>query len=299
MTKKKCDKLLNNRLLLILSPERSGSTLLSVLLGAHSHVIAPPEMHLLAYPDFGSWRQGYPSAIESLRFIMTSLDLPNDKTIIEKQFAGWLTKEIYYWLFEHSNRSSLIIVDKTPRYSRELSTLQRAESLNPFFIWLIRHPLGVAASRMSIQVRRRRSLNKYIIPKVKFPFFLVKSRLSRRKELLRQVAYWIDVNERIELFLEGIPTSRYCRVYFEELVRSPHNVINKICKNLELEFEPAMINVRRNVPSSLKWGLGDEKILTCKTIDSSIADSWKRFCSERILDGRTFNLMETLGVIRS
>ena len=36
-------------LVVILSTERSGSTLLSVMLGAHAQILAPPELHLLRY----------------------------------------------------------------------------------------------------------------------------------------------------------------------------------------------------------------------------------------------------------
>jgi LPS sulfotransferase NodH len=58
------------RFLFILSTERSGSTLLSVLLGAHHNVIAPPELHLQAYSTFDEWRQQYPSAMKSLCFLL-------------------------------------------------------------------------------------------------------------------------------------------------------------------------------------------------------------------------------------
>ncbi|HET9061852.1 MAG TPA: hypothetical protein VFO62_01060, partial [Candidatus Binatia bacterium] len=55
----------NPRLLFILSTERSGSTLLSLALGANERHVSPPEMHLLAYPTFDAWYADYPSAMLS------------------------------------------------------------------------------------------------------------------------------------------------------------------------------------------------------------------------------------------
>ncbi len=41
----------SGRLCVILCTERSGSTLLSVLLGGHPRVVAPPETHLFRWAD--------------------------------------------------------------------------------------------------------------------------------------------------------------------------------------------------------------------------------------------------------
>ena len=39
-------------LVLVLCPERSGSTLLATMLGANPAIVAPPELFLLRYPGF-------------------------------------------------------------------------------------------------------------------------------------------------------------------------------------------------------------------------------------------------------
>lgn len=288
---------LNKRLLLILSPERSGSTLLSVMLGGHSKIIAPPEMHLLAYSNFESWRNEYPLAMRSLCYLLTTLGFQYDEKTIEKVFADKSPEEIYSWLIARSKKTSFVIVDKTPRYSREQTTLQMAEALKPFYIWLIRHPLGVAASQISLQLERRRSLNKRLFARVKFPAFLARSRFRRREEVLRQVAYWVDVNERIESFLKGVPKDRHNIVHYEELVHIPQAVMDKVCEALGLEFETDMINPCGNLPGPLQRGLGDEKILTHKTIDASVADRWKQHYDEGFLNGRTREVMKRLCVL--
>lgn len=289
---------LGGRLVLILSPERSGSTLLSFMLGGHSRIIAPPEMHLLAYPDFDAWRQGYPQAVKSLCFLMESLNLPYEEKAVEKEFAGWTPEAIYRRLLTQCEVSRFI-VDKTPRYSRDLAILQRAETLQPFYIWLIRHPLGVAASQIDLQLKWRREANAQLAWRLKYPLYLIRAALRRRSEVRRQVAYWAEVNERIGSFLKGIPEERHCMVHYERLVRDPQGVMTGLCKAMGLGFEPAMLDPRANVPSAMQWDLGDGKVLERKTIDPAAADSWRRTYAESLLDQRTLDLMQRLGVVFS
>lgn len=289
---------LGGRMVLILSPERSGSTLLSFMLGGHSRIIAPPEMHLLAYPDFDAWRQGYPQAIKSLCFLLERLNLPCEEKAVEKEFAGWTPEAIYRRLIAQCE-ASRFIVDKTPRYSRDLAILQRAETLQPFYIWLIRHPLAVAASQIDLQLKWRRDENVRLIKRLKYPLFLVIFALLRRREARRQVAYWADLNERIGSFLKGIPADRHCMVHYEQLVRDPRGILTGLCKAMGLGFEPAMLDPRANVPSAMQWDLGDGKVLERKTIDPAAADSWRRTYAESLLDQRTLDLMQRLGVVFS
>lgn len=79
------------RFLRILSTERLGSARLSIMLGAHSRVIAPPELHLLAYPPFDAWRQQYPAALQSLGFLLAACGLSSDEKQVEQQFMDWTT----------------------------------------------------------------------------------------------------------------------------------------------------------------------------------------------------------------
>ena len=289
---------LGGRMVLILSPERSGSTLLSFMLGGHSRIIAPPEMHLLAYPDFDAWRQDYPQAMKSLCFLMESLNLPYEEKAVEKEFAGWTPEAIYRRLLTQCE-ASRFIVDKTPRYSRDLAILQRAETLQPFYIWLIRHPLAVAASQIDLQLMMRREQNTELVRRLKYPLFLLVFGLRRRGEARRQVAYWAEVNERIGSFLKGIPADRHCMVHYERLVCDPRGVMTGLCKAMGLGFEQAMLDPRANVPSAMQWDLGDGKVLERKTIDPAAADSWRRTYDESLLDQRTLDLMREIGVVTS
>lgn len=289
---------LGGRMVLILSPERSGSTLLSFMLGGHSRIIAPPEMHLLAYPDFDAWRRDYPRAIKSLCFLLERLNLPCEEKAVEKEFAGWTPEAIYRRLLAQCE-ASRFIVDKTPRYSRDLAILQRAETLQPFYIWLIRHPLAVAASQINLQLKRRRDENVRLIKRLKYPLFRAIFALLRRGEARRQVAYWADLNERIGSSLAGIPDHHRYTVYYEQLVRDPLGVMTGVCDALGIELETAMLNPRGNIPPALESPLGDGKILEREKIDPAAADSWRKHYDESLLDQRTLDLMRKIGVVTS
>jgi hypothetical protein len=56
----------DRRLILILSSERSGSTLTRVVLGAHNGIVAPQEMFLLRYPDYATFKAQKAVALESV-----------------------------------------------------------------------------------------------------------------------------------------------------------------------------------------------------------------------------------------
>src|SRR6185369_1189200 len=49
----------NRRALFILSPPRSGSTLLRVMLAGHPHLFAPPELELLSFNDLRERRAAF------------------------------------------------------------------------------------------------------------------------------------------------------------------------------------------------------------------------------------------------
>src|SRR3979409_2802780 len=50
----------NRRAVLVLSPPRSGSTLLRVMLGGHPELFAPPELELLAFSTLAERQGGLP-----------------------------------------------------------------------------------------------------------------------------------------------------------------------------------------------------------------------------------------------
>lgn len=77
-----------SRLIIVLSSERSGSTLLRVMLGEHSRIITAQEMFLLRYADFDLWQARKPVAMESILEFFVLLGQPMSEAAIDAACRG-------------------------------------------------------------------------------------------------------------------------------------------------------------------------------------------------------------------
>jgi LPS sulfotransferase NodH len=275
----------DSRFIFILSTERSGSTLLSVMLGGHGRVVAPPELHLMAYRTVGEWLQQYPTAIKSLDFLFAACGLTMDREALEKTFAGSTPESLYRWLLAQASHRPRIIVDKTPKYARDIAALRRIETLEPLYVWLLRHPLGVAISQIDLRLQKRKQRNTELAARIKYPMFRIRASIGKREAVRKEVAYWALVNTQIEGFLSTIPPERKHRVHFEQLVKEPSSVMDGLCRWLDIPFEASMLDPGGHIPvAALDPTLADPKLPSHRTIDATVADSWRERCSERLLN---------------
>jgi LPS sulfotransferase NodH len=288
----------NPRLLFILSTERSGSTLLSLALGANERHVSPPEMHLLAYPTFDAWCEDYPSAMLSLRFLLRSCGDEASETEIRSRFSGWRSEDVYRWVLTNRLGDDKVFIDKTPKYGRDGNVLTRIETLAPRYIWLVRHPLGVASSQIELREARRAAKTAGLIDRLKQPLRALRARLNRRRMIEEEVAYWKAVHANIERFLAGVDPARWRRVSFERFVADPEAVLRELCAWLGSEFRQQMLEPGEHVPREMRPELGDPKIYRRQRIDASAAGAWKRHISEEILDAESRELIERWGVGR-
>jgi len=291
----------HGRLLLVLSPERSGSTLLSAMLGAHSAIVAPPELFLLRYA-VDSWQRDKVEAYASFRWLLQRVgEATDDRTVVE-QFRGRSTLDLYRWLLCRIGPGH-VLVDKTPAYGRDAAVLARAEELSPAYVWLVRHPLGVANSWIERRRARRWRIGGRLGTAAAVRLARARGKLARRVNMFLDqravdaaLARWCAVHETIASFLEDVPRDRIRRVAYEELVRSPQPTLEALCAWLNVAFEPAMLEPWQHLPDALTWGVGDGLIRSHDSIRASRADTWREHLDERRLDPRTRALMKRLGV---
>jgi len=286
----------NARLVFLLSAERSGSTLLSLTLGANPRHVVPPELHLLAYATFEDWRREYPDALESLRFVLRACDIDADDDEMDRAFAGWTPGSVYEWLLNGRLRGDRVLVDKTPKYAREPAILERLESLRPHYIWLVRHPLGVAASQIALRRARRERGASGWIDRAKLPLARMRDNLLMTPMVRDEIGYWRDLNSNIESFLSGVDDSRWMHVSYERFVRDPEPVLRDLSAWLGSRFDPAMLSPQNHVPGEMTATTGDPKIRTHRKIDPTVADGWRGQVSESLLDDVTRALMKRWGV---
>lgn len=280
-----------SRLIFILSSERSGSTLLRVMLGEHSRIVAPAELFLLRYPDYRTWRENKPEAMDSLTELFQLVGKSTTPKEIDVACRGMDTLRIYEWLFDALGPDQLL-VDKTPAYANRLETLQRTLLLSPFYVWLIRHPLGVIDSHVRLKRRALsgvRRLRRRLHEGIESLTDQGMTKLARQRE-----SKWVQQNTNIRTFLSSVPNARKHVVRFEDIVTAPDPTLTALCEAMGLSFEPRMVTPHTK-KRTMKPGIGDPNFDTHSRVDSEPAHGWTRRLSESSLARETLSLMREIG----
>jgi hypothetical protein len=281
----------------ILTPPRSGSTLLRVMLAGHPRLFAPPEMHLLSFNTLGQRRavrlQGgqigfWEGTIRALMEI-NGCDVEQATRIMEGYEEQRLSTQQFYrrmqeWIGDR------MLVDKSIFYALNLDILRRAEAdfAEAKYIHLVRHPYGMI-----------RSFEEARLDRVMFR--------DRHGFTVRELAelIWTISHENILEFLKAVPAPRQHRVSFEALVREPREVMEGICQFLGLAFEAEMLEPYKDPQRRMTDGIhresrmiGDVKFHEHRGIEAKVADQWKQEYREDFLGDITWRLAASLGYER-
>ncbi len=285
----------NRRMIFVLSSPRSGSTLLRVMLAGNPALFAPPELHLLTYPDMARRKQalaneqnaqlltGTIRAVMQLRGVEAEVAT---RYLEECEAAAMPVHAFYARLLEEAGERWLI--DKSPTYPMrpEFLTRMEAEFDAPLYLHLVRHPCGMIKSFEDGKMEQ-------LVP------FMRESDFSRRQ--LAELG-WLLTNGNIRHFLENIPAERQMRVQYEALVRNPRSVMEAVCGFFRVPFEAAMLRPYDDQGSRMTDGLrmasefsGDLKFHLHAGIEPGAADRWRRTLSEAGLGEPTRELAAALG----
>ncbi|HEX9942196.1 MAG TPA: amino acid adenylation domain-containing protein [Thermoanaerobaculia bacterium] len=283
----------NPRAVLLLSPPRSGSTLLRVLLAGNLRLFAPPELELLSFDTLAERRDAFAGRdafwLEGLiRAVMQArgVDAGAARALVEEgEAAGWTTQRFYGRLQEWIG--DRLLVDKTPSYALDPGNLERAEETfeEPLYIHLLRHPCGMIRSFEEAKLDQL--------------FFRHPHSLSRRR---LAEALWDVSHENVLGFLARVPAERWTRVSFEELLRDPEPVLRGLCQFLGVPFDPGMLEPYADASSRMTDGihresrmLGDVKFHQHTGMDAAVADRWRGEIDEAALGEPTRELAVRLG----
>ena len=284
------------RALFILSPPRSGSTLLRVLLAGHPGLFAPPELELLGFNTLGErraafsgryafWAEGLVRAVMELAAASAE---QADATVAAWEARDLAVCELYAEL--EARLGGRLLVDKTPSYALDPATLARAEEdfEEPLYLHLLRHPHGMIRS--------------FVQARLDQVFFRAPHAYPRRTlaELI-----WLASQRHIQAHLAGVPAGRRLTLRFEDLVRAPEAEMRRVCAFLGLDFHPALLDPyeaggRRMTDGvhALSKMLGDVKFHEHSAIDASVAESWQEDLAEDFLGEPTWQTAEELGYPR-
>jgi hypothetical protein len=256
-------------IIFILSPPRSGSTLLRVMLAGHPELFAPPELHLLKFASMEEREERLNDALWNglQETLMALLQINADESaalIDEMEDEDLWIYEVYAFLQSHLGDRTL--VDKSPDYGRRLKTLQRAETIfrGAKYIHLIRHPYAVIESCVK---NLPNIFGEKLGGKPGNPYDLAEEG-------------WRLNHQNILTFATQLQPEQYHALYYEELVRQPEQEMRRLCQFLEIPFTSNLINpyegqrMTKGVDSDSS--IGDPKFITFNTINPSRAEAWRQ-----------------------
>lgn len=285
----------NKRAVFILSPPRSGSTLLRVMMAGNSSLLAPPELHLLSYPTLADRHADLNKEHVShlldgtVRALMQTRDWSAEqaRALIEDcKNQGMSTHEFFGVLQE--GIGDKLLVDKTPTYAFSLDILRQAEACfdNPLYVHLTRHPCGMI-----------RSYTESNLPRM-MPMMMRASEFST--EAVAEIT-WLLTNRNILQFGETVPSDRWLPLSYEHIVSQPEQAMRTLCEFMDVDYEPDMIDPYRDSQSRMTDGVdssskmsGDLKFHLHSQIDPAAATRWKQFMSEDQLGEPTLELASRL-----
>ncbi|GEM_PF-1247716 len=275
----------------ILSPPRSGSTLLRVMMAGNENLFAPPELDLLSYTDLRERKEAlsgnYSLWLESL--IRVVMELKNcsaeeaEEIINRFESQNLGVKEFYEiiqnWLGERK------LVDKTPSYSLDINILNRMENwfTDAKYIHLVRNPYASVYSFLEANLDQN--------------FFRYAHNFGRR-ELAEMI--WTVSHKNILNFLKNIPGKRQFLVKFEDLVLNPDIQMRKICEFLEIEYNEEMIkpyhgNKMTEPVKETSQMVGDFKFYLHNNINPKVIDRWKKYHKNDFLNDKAVDISKYFG----
>ncbi len=210
---------MQDRLVFLIGSPRSGSTLLSRVLGAHSAIFAPEEPHLITPMA----HLGFYDAVESAPYdpIITRTAaralvdaLPGGETDYLDALRAY-SDRLYAGLFEGAGEASLLL-DKTPAYALSLDFLAKLYP-DAKYVVLTRHPVAVWSSFVD-------------------SFFDGDDAVAHEHNPL--VERYVPAIAR---FLRTTNVS-FHRVHYENLVQEPEESARRLCEFLGIDFEPGMVD---------------------------------------------------------
>ena len=281
------------RALFVLSPPRSGSTLLRVVLAGHAQLFAPPELELLGFADMaerrGTHTDGLALYLEgTIRALMEleGCDADAARSLIAP-FEDESRSVFSFYRELQSRLAGRILVDKTPSYALHREALERAELYfdEPLYIHLHRHPCGMI-----------RSFEKASLEQI---FFRHAHEYGSREvaELI-----WLHGHRVIGSFLDQIPAERWINVSFEALTRRPREQVERICSFIGVPVAEDMLQPYAERGSRMSDGIhaesrmiGDARFHEHSGIEAQVAERWRSEYREEDLGEPTRAMATSLG----
>ncbi len=273
-----------------MSPPRSGSTLLRVMLEGHEKLFSPPELDLLSFntlkerkeklsSNYSLWLEATIRAIMELK----NCNVDEAKNIMNNYESEDISIKDFYNKLQNwaGNR---ILVDKTPTYALDKNILQRIEKYfeNPLYIHLTRNHYA--------------SIYSFIEAELDKNFFRYEHSFNRR-ELAELI--WMFSHQNIIEFLQHVPKERQIRIKFEDLINDTENEMIRLSGFLGIEYKENLIQPyqgkRMTDPINQNSQMvGDFKFYLRNKIDPNVTQRWKNYHKVDFLSDTVIKLAKNL-----
>lgn len=270
----------------VLSSPRSGSTLLRVMLAGHAALFSPPELHLLPFATMGERARFLDGTHLGEGLQRALMALPDDGTGAAASIDEWVRRDlpirdVYAELQRRAG--SRILIDKSPSYAVRGEILTRAERLfrGARYIHLVRHPYAVIESFVRLRMDK-----------------LLGAGERDPRAIAEEI--WTASNRNILDTVRTAAPDRYHRVYYEDLVRNPREILTRCCEFLGVPFDEAVLTPYAGErmtggAHSVSLSVGDPDFLKHDDIDVHLGDKWREIDLGRPLQAQARSLAAEFG----
>ena len=224
--------------LIILSPPRSFSSVVSTMIGEHPQLYGFPELHLFAGNTLDDLiareaRRGHPAPPGLIRTLAQELyGAQTQKTVTMaiawfRQRKDWSAKRLFDYVLELV--SPKIGVEKSPVTASSFKNLERAYAWFPkaYYLHLTRHPVS---ARSSIKEHRELQRDRQA------------TRAASGKFEVDSLMVWYDMHKRIVRFLNTLPAGQWMRLKGEDVLSNPEVYLPQIAEWMGLRTDHAAID---------------------------------------------------------
>ena len=263
------------------------------MLAGHPHLFAASELQLLGFntlrerkaafiDKYSAWLEGTVRAIMEIK----DCDADEAKRVMHQyEEQGYTTKAFYRVLQEWINNR--ILVDKSPSYAFDFETLKKAERgfENAHYIHLVRHPYTTVRSFESMHMDQILFLRDH-------PFTT-----RQLGELI-----WTISHQNILKFLQDVPENRQFRLTFENLTHQPQEMMEAMCRVLDLEYHPDLLQPYKDMQKKMTDGIypastpmDDTRFHEHRGINPQVAERWRQVRTDNFLGDITWQVAISLG----
>jgi len=271
----------------ILSTPRAGSTLLRVMLGGHTALFCPPELHLLPFETMADRDTALAGSflgegLERAYMELEGVDAKAARAMGEKQANDrWSVAEAYRFIQDQAG--DRMLVDKSPSYAADIENVHRAEAWfdAPKYILLTRHPYAVIESMVRHRFHQ-----------------MLGAGDSDPPAFAERV--WAVLNQNMCAIAEEIGPKRCQWVRYEDLVEDPDRVSKELCGFLGVPYDPRIVSPYEgdrmtDGVHAESVQLGDPDFHTHSSVDRSLARRWEVNSPHYNLSAETITLAAKIG----